>query len=90
MSHHNHHDHSSGNPGSAISFSEKAHKLINHWLKHNEDHAQSYHQWADTFRLNGLESAATLLDSAAELTRQINLGLSEASRLVDASQSENE
>jgi hypothetical protein len=78
-----HHDHSSEHPGQSISFSEKAHKLIEHWLKHNDDHAQSYRQWADTFRQNGLASAAVLLESAAELTQQINLTLSEASQLVD-------
>jgi hypothetical protein len=82
-----HHDHSSEKLNQSIPFPEKAHKLIDHWIKHNEDHAQSYCQWADTFRLNQLESAAALLESAAELTRQINLTLATASRLVDASES---
>jgi hypothetical protein len=84
---HQHHDHSSENPSQSISFPEKAHKLIDHWIKHNDDHAQSYHQWAKTFRLNGMASAATLLESAAELTRQINLTLAGASELVDSSDS---
>ena len=82
-----HNDHSSEKLNQSMAFSEKAHKLIDHWVKHNDDHAQSYRQWADTFRLNGLESAAALLESAAELTRQINLTLSEASYLVDSSDS---
>ena len=82
-----HNDHSSEKLNQSMAFPEKAHKLIDHWVKHNDDHAQSYHQWADTFRLNGLESAAALLESAAELTRQINLALSEASHLVDSSDS---
>ncbi len=86
MSHH-HHDHLSENPTQSISFPGKAHKLIDHWIKHNNDHAQSYRQWADTFRLNGLASAATLLESAADLTQQINLALDGASRLVDRSDS---
>lgn len=84
MSHH-HHDHSSDNPNQSIPFPQKAHKLIDHWIKHNDDHAQSYLQWANTFRLNGLEAAAVLLESGAELTRQINLTLAEASRMVDSS-----
>jgi len=83
MSHH-HHDHSSGNPSQSISFAEKAGKLIDHWIKHNDDHAQSYRQWANTFRLNGMAPAASLLESAAELTQQINLTLAGASQLVDA------
>jgi hypothetical protein len=84
-----HHDHSSEKIDQPISFPEKAHKLIDHWVKHNDDHAQSYHQWADAFRMNGLESAAALLESAAELTRQINLTLAAASHLVDSSDSTN-
>jgi len=88
MSHHPH-DHSSEKLGQPISFPEKAHKLIDHWVKHNDDHAQSYHQWADTFRMNGLGSAAALLESAAELTRQINLTLDAASHLIDSPDSTN-
>ena len=80
-----HHDHSSERQNQSIAFPQKAHKLIDHWIKHNDEHAQSYRQWADTFRLNGLESAATLLESAAELPRQINLTLTGALNLVDSS-----
>ncbi len=82
MSRH-HHDHSSGQTGHTITFPEKAHKLMDHWIKHNDDHAQSYHQWADAFRENGLGAAAVLLESAAELTRQINLTLTEALQQIE-------
>lgn len=82
MSEH-HPDHSSERQNQTLEFPEKAHKLIDHWVRHNDDHAQSYRQWADTFRANGLDSAAAMLDSAAELTRQINLTLAEASHLLD-------
>jgi hypothetical protein len=80
---HNHHDHSDTPAGSSITFAEKAEKLIAHWIKHNEDHAQSYGQWADAFRDNGLASAAVLLESAADLTRRINQALIEASRAIE-------
>ena len=82
MSHH-HHDHASEQAGPSIPFSEKAKKLIAHWTKHNRDHAQSYRQWAEIFRQNGLGSAANELESAAELTEKINGALVEASRRVD-------
>lgn len=78
-----HHDHSPEKQNPSIEFSEKAHKLIDHWIRHNDEHSQSYHQWADAFRSNGFDSAATLLDSVAQLTRQINLTLVEASHLID-------
>lgn len=83
MSDHQHNDESDKQPRT-LEFTEKAHKLIDHWIRHNDDHAHSYRQWADSFRGNGLDSAAALLDSAAELTRQINLTLVEASHLVDS------
>lgn len=81
MTHH-HADHPSEPSGQPISFVEKAHKLIEHWSKHNDDHALNYQKWADTFRENDLASAAALLDSAAELTSQINRILAEAADLV--------
>lgn len=79
-----HHDHSSDKQNQSLEFPERAHKLIDHWVRHNADHAQSYRQWADTFRANGLNSAAAMLESAAELTQQINLTLAEAIHLLDA------
>ena len=79
-----HHDHSSEKLNQSIPFRDKAHKLIDHWVKHNDEHARSYRQWADAFRQQGLESAAALLTSAAELSRQINHTLAAASHLVDS------
>lgn len=84
MSHHNH-DESSDNANRPLAFPEKAQKLIDHWIKHNDDHASSYRQWADSFRSNGLESAAELIESAAVLTQHINATLTEALRLVELS-----
>jgi hypothetical protein len=77
------HDHSPENTGQSMAFSEKARKLIVHWSKHNDDHAQSYRQWADKFRENGLTAAAARLESAAVLTEKINNTLSEALQHVD-------
>lgn len=82
---HRHSDHPSESSGRPVAFAEKAHKLIDHWVKHNDDHARNYQQWAGTFRENGLVSAAALLDSAAELTDKINRILAEAEGLVDSS-----
>ena len=61
-----------------MTFPQKARKLIDHWIQHNEDHAQSYREWADNFRQSGLDSAADRLETAADLTRQINLTLTGA------------
>lgn len=79
--HHNGHHHES-HEAKELTFTEKAAKLLDHWRRHNEDHAGNYHRWADEFRHHQLSEAATLLESAAELTRQINQILEEATRLV--------
>ena len=79
-----HHDHPTDDSIPAIPFRQKAHMLIEHWINHNLSHRQSYCQWADTFRSNGLESAAELLESASELFQQLNHMLSKTSELVDA------
>lgn len=79
---HDHHDRSNDDSSPAMPFPQKARLLIEHWVKHNQAHLQDYCRWADTFRQNGLESAASLLESAAESTRQINQTLSKASESV--------
>jgi hypothetical protein len=79
---HSHHDRPVDDSSPAITFPQKAQMLIEHWVNHNLAHIQSYHRWADTFRQNGLDSTAVLLESAAEFTRQINHTLSKASESV--------
>lgn len=79
---HSHHDRSADDDSPTIPFPQKARMLIEHWVNHNMAHMQDYCRWADTFRQNGLEAAADLLESAAESTRQINHTLSKASESV--------
>jgi hypothetical protein len=47
--HHHHHDHDSH---SEMPFDEKLLKLLNHWIKHNEDHALNYRNWAEKAKAN--------------------------------------
>jgi hypothetical protein len=86
---HDHHDRSTDDSSPAMPFPRKARMLIEHWVKHNQAHLQDYCRWADTFRQNGLESAAELLESAAESTRQINQTLSKASESVASADGSN-
>lgn len=75
---HHHHDHETGE----LSFNEKAIKLLTHWQQHNDDHAGNYRRWADEFRRHQLPEAAGLLESAAELTLQINQLFNQAAKVV--------
>ena len=73
-SHHHGHDHHQGHShGHApLSFSEKLVKLLDHWIQHNDHHAEDYRKWAQDARENDQPEVAALLESAAELTGTIS------------------
>ncbi|MBW1892279.1 MAG: hypothetical protein JRI91_01090 [Deltaproteobacteria bacterium] len=74
MNHH-HHDHEIK---SELTFDEKLEKLLSHWIKHNEDHAETYREWMAKAEDNGLANIGKILLEAADLTLQINSKLKEA------------
>lgn len=51
---------------------EKAVKLLDHWIRHNNDHAATYREWADRLTGQGMADAAALLAEAADMCAQIN------------------
>lgn len=70
--HHDHHDHTHTHAASEMSFDERLVKLLDHWVKHNDDHADSYRRWAGTAKSHHLEGVSALLEEAAEMTQQIS------------------
>jgi len=68
MTHH-HHDHEIQ---STLSFDEKMIKLLEHWIKHNEDHAQTYRAWAQKAKEKNKSRAALMLEDASEMTLSIS------------------
>ena len=66
---HHHHDHDSHDE---IPFDEKMKKLLSHWIKHNEDHALNYRNWAEKAKVNGKSNVAGLLEESAEMSLTIN------------------
>ena len=66
--HHHHHHDSHGE----LSFDEKIEKMLSHWIKHNEDHALNYRNWAEKAKTNGKGQTAGLLEEAAELSLAVN------------------
>ena len=79
MTHH-HHDHGTQ---SALSFDEKMIKLLEHWIKHNEDHAQTYRDWAQKAKEKNKIKAALMLEDAAEMTLSISKKFESAIKLID-------
>ncbi|UCD79696.1 MAG: hypothetical protein JSW26_30645 [Desulfobacterales bacterium] len=66
---HHHHDHDTHDE---MPFDEKLIKLLNHWIKHNEDHALNYRNWAEKAKANGRQKTAEFLTEAAEMSLAIN------------------
>ena len=64
-----HHDHDAHDE---MPFDEKLIKLLDHWIKHNEDHALNYRKWAEKAKANGINSAAGLLEEVADMSLTIN------------------
>ena len=69
-SHDHHHDHAQPSDGT-LSFEDKMIKLLEHWIKHNDDHADSYRDWARKAQSHGMAEAGELLSDVAEMTAGI-------------------
>ena len=88
MSHHHHdhdhaghhHDHTHGQV--EMPFAEKIAKLLDHWVKHNDDHALTYRGWADQARQNHLDEVARIIEEAAEMNLAINEKFEKAKQLI--------
>ncbi len=73
--HHHEHDHAhahSHDVASTLSFEEKLIKLLEHWIKHNEDHTNTYADWAERAKTEGLGDVGTILAEAVEITRSVS------------------
>jgi len=79
---HHHHDHHEHDVKSELSFDEKLIKLLDHWLKHNGDHAGTYRDWAEKARQKQLDTVAALLEDVCDLTEEINTKFESAAKLV--------
>jgi rubrerythrin len=47
-------------------------KLLQYWIKHNEEHARTYLEWSNKADSEGLRDVAGLLQEASEKTMSIN------------------
>ena len=80
--HHDHHDSGHGSGQGEMPMSEKLSKMVQHWLKHNADHAATYRQWAERARQAGMADVAEILESVAEDSQAINSDLERAGQVL--------
>lgn len=64
-----HHDHSAVEASSTPSEKDKLVKMVEHWVHHNEEHARSYHDWAQRAHQLGLDDVRALLEQIADDTQ---------------------
>ena len=78
--HHNHrHDHE---VRSTLSFDGKIIKLLEYWIKHNDDHAATYRDCAQKAKEKNMDEAGSLLEDAAEMTLEISKKFEEDVKLT--------
>jgi hypothetical protein len=72
--HHDQHDHHhhAHETGGGLSLEAKLERLLDHWVDHNGDHANTYRDWASQAEAHDLAEVSQLLIKAAELTDEIS------------------
>ncbi|SHI80387.1 hypothetical protein SAMN02745216_00553 [Desulfatibacillum alkenivorans DSM 16219] len=61
-----------------MTMGEKLAKLLDHWVAHNRDHAQTYETWAARADGEGMGDVAVLLRKAGDMNLEINKVFQEA------------
>jgi hypothetical protein len=69
---HDHHDHGTAVEQSSLSEREKLERLLEHWIKHNDDHIKTYREWSEKAGALNLQDVATLLEEACEIAESLN------------------
>jgi hypothetical protein len=69
---HHHHDHGTTTEQGSLSEREKLERLLEHWIKHNDDHIKTYREWSEKAKSQNLQDVGTLLEEACEITGSLN------------------
>jgi hypothetical protein len=74
MSHHDHQHHRGhqDNPSAELSFDGKLIKLLEHWIRHNQEHAKTYGDWAEKAAADSKGEVSILLNEAVSLSMDLN------------------
>ncbi len=78
MNHHHHHEDDGAELKVALSDREKLEKLLEYWIKHNEEHANSYLEWSKKANTWEIKDVAEILNEAANTALSVNTLFQEA------------
>jgi len=78
------HHHTHQDKQSDLSFEAKLKRLLEHWIKHNDDHVQSYEDWVEKARAENFSEVALLIEEAAHMTGVITEKFKEAVKSIEA------
>lgn len=78
MDHHHHHEDNGAELKVTLTDTEKLGKLLEHWIKHNEEHATTYREWSKKANAEELKEVAEILEEATNSTLSLNALFREA------------
>jgi hypothetical protein len=80
--HPSHHDHSPDNHCQELPVEKKLAAILEHWIKHNESHAQAYREWAQKASALAMPDVSARIEEALELTLAVNRKFEDALQQV--------
>ncbi len=78
MNHHHHHEDNSAELKGTLSEREKLGRLLEYWIKHNEEHAATYLEWSKKATTWEIKDVAEILNEAATTALSLNALFQEA------------
>jgi len=78
MAHHHHHEDNDAELKDALTDKEKLGKLLNYWMKHNQEHANTYLEWSKKATTEELMDVAEILEEASNRALSLNALFREA------------
>ena len=78
MNHHHHHEDNGAEVKGTLSEREKLGRLLEYWIKHNEEHANTYLEWSKKANTEELKDVAEILEEASNTALSLNALFKEA------------
>ena len=78
-----HHDHKHPHDiFSTLSFEEKMIKRLEHWIRHNDHHVQTYRDWAKKAKENDMDNVGELLEDVVAMMLMVSKQFDKALAIV--------